>query len=277
MVKVLKSDILQPFAAYPHIFVRKDQYYEASCYLCGGNARVDSPNDYVAHPRRIAAHINITHEVGQTNVNDLLLQGKFRRLEKEAVEAILAGRIKDITPKKVLVNRHGDQAIPVSGRSNRNTKYAVPLDLYGTVIERPDGTHTALSCYLCKGNARCARGTPSRLTFLDGVKGLEGHVRQAHDGKYDHDWIVEHSGRKLSDERFNELKRDMTGSLIAKVLAESGTVSHARIDQQHGRSKMRSRQRKIVVDVDNVEENFRSSNEECSLSSPTSHAHRYAA
>lgn len=147
-------------------------------------------------------------------------------------------------PRKPVVKRHGKHAQEV-----KSTNTSVVLGKYPTVAEKPDGTYVELSCCFCDGGnalirrgGRGARGEPP-LIYARGVRGLRVHIGQAHSTKAganpkDLDWLFEHCGKPISDERFQQLNKDNIGGMIPKK--EMLVTEHKRqfnTTQEHDRTE----------------------------------------
>lgn len=72
------------------------------------------------------------------------------------------------------------------------------IDTYPTVAKQGDGTLIDLACLECKGNAKQIRGTrgsiPSKLEYLEGVKGLLRHLSQSRYQGESEKWVFDNRG-----------------------------------------------------------------------------------
>ncbi|KAK5117906.1 hypothetical protein LTR85_008680 [Meristemomyces frigidus] len=220
----------QPYAHYPHVILLNGKYYELACTSCGGNSRGDPPFAFYKAPKSFVKHIKTIHAQPDDlpfTINDWLSNGTHHQLSDAEVELIEAGEADTLIQNKIAVKKHGERA-KVHRFKGGKKRETVILANYPTVAQKEDGTYITLACCYCEGggNARGVRGSnPSqniRQVFMQGVQGLMNHMIQAHklqehSGKVE--WLLEHCGTPITEERFKELKSDMSGTLIKKVEA----------------------------------------------------------
>ncbi|KAI6870848.1 hypothetical protein KC323_g2133 [Hortaea werneckii] len=217
-----KSTFEQPYSSFPSIILYRNSYVLVECPECGGNARSDPPNHFYEQPYCFGLHLRKVHNIGDgtaTYVFENYWQD-FQVLSVSDLSELSSGDFK--LPRKPVVKKHGEHAQEV-----KSTNTSVVLEKYPTVAKKPDGTYVELSCCFCDGGnslirrgGRGARGKPP-LIYARGVRGLRVHIGQAHSTKAGDnpkllDWLFEHCGKPISDERFQQLRKDNTGGMIPK-------------------------------------------------------------
>ncbi|KAI7489489.1 hypothetical protein KC351_g1253 [Hortaea werneckii] len=200
----------------------RDSYLLVGCPECGGNARSDPPNHFYDQPYCFGLHLRKVHNIGD-GTSTYLFENywqDFQVLSTSDFSELDSGDFK--LPRKPVVKKHGKHAQEVK---SRNT--SVVLEKYPTVAQKLDGTYVELYCCFCDGGnslirrgGRGARGEPP-LIYARRVRGLRVHIGQAHstkagDNPKNLDWLFVHCGKPISDERFQQLKKDNTGGLIPK-------------------------------------------------------------
>lgn len=217
-----KSTFEQSYSGFPSIILYRDSYLLVECPECGGNARSDPPNHFYEQPYCFSLHLKKVHNIGDGTATYLFENywQDFQVLSASDLSDLDNGDFK--LPRKPVVKKHGEHAQEVK---SKNT--SIVLEKYPTVAQKPDGTYVELSCCFCDGGnslirrgGRGARGQPP-LIYARGVRGLWTHIGLAHKaqaGRISKDlhWLLEHCGKTISEERFQQLKKDHTGELIPK-------------------------------------------------------------
>ncbi|KAI7084450.1 hypothetical protein KC356_g6742 [Hortaea werneckii] len=219
---VNKPTFEQPYSGFPTTILYRDSYLLVECPECGGNARSDPPNHFYEQPYCFGSHLRKVHNIGDGTATYLFENywQDFQVLSGSDLSDLNSGDFK--LPRKPVVKKHGDHAQEVK---SKNT--SIVLEKYPTVAQKPDGTYVELSCCFCDGGnslirrgGRGARGEPP-LIYARGVRGLWTHIGLAHKAQAGRSskglhWLLEHCGKPISEERFQQLKKDHTGELIPK-------------------------------------------------------------
>ncbi|GAB1738755.1 hypothetical protein NU219Hw_g3549t1 [Hortaea werneckii] len=217
-----KSTFEQPYSSFPSIVLYRDSHLLVECPGCGGNARSDPPNHFYEQPYCFGVHLRKVHNIGDGTASYVFENywQSFRVLSASDLSDLQSGDFK--LSRKPVVKKHGDYAQEVKSK-----KTSIVLEKYPTVAKKPDGTYVELSCCFCDGGnalirrgGKGARGQPP-LIYARGVRGLSSHIAQAHNAEAgasskDLCWLFERFGKPISEERFQQLKKDNTGGLIPK-------------------------------------------------------------
>lgn len=232
-----KSTFEQPCSTFPSIILHRDRHLLVECPESGGNARSDPPNHFYEQPHCFGLHLRKVHNIGDGTAMNLLENywQSFQVLSPSDPSDLESGDFK--LPRKLVVKKHGEHAQEVKCKNT-----TIVLEEYPTVARKPYSTYDELSCcFRDGGNAvirrggRGARGKPP-LTYARGVRGLSSHIAQAHNieaggSSKDLHWLFEHCGKPISEERFQQLKKDSTGGLIPKEMLMTEHKRHFKTTQ----------------------------------------------
>ncbi|KAF2774546.1 hypothetical protein EJ03DRAFT_8619 [Teratosphaeria nubilosa] len=205
----------QPFVHYPHILHRAatNQYIELKCPDCGANARSDPPYDFFAQPEAIARHRGWMHKKQAGHVWD----HQHKILSESEIKKIFAGEAQDIVKRRTYTN----------GGSAREMPEAYVLDQYPTVV-KSDGKYFQLACHLFGATSRTDRdGDVRHQVWFQGLRGMSRHIELSHVdvAREDSALVLENCGIEITEERLEQLKKDMTCSLIQKYAGDASKQS----------------------------------------------------
>jgi hypothetical protein len=239
-----KPKFTQPFAEFPHIALRGSdgKYVEVCCPVCGGNTRNEGSHAFF-RIQGFKTHITRAHKDHPLANTDLINGPNVRILTLAEVRTINAGKGRDIIQRKVVETRNRP--------AQTLRKCKLPIGLYTTIHKFGD-KYYELFCRACNGNVNIIKGSEGgALRFLKGLKALRQHIREAHGEGEDEDqeltencdkdaWIMENCARKITKKRFDQLRRDQTGNLIAKVTTSSAATVQERLDRKEAKKRARA-------------------------------------